>query len=577
MKQLSLPTFRKKAKFLIWLLVLNTSSGVLLLAEQEQQFITCHDQKLTQENDLTPNDILSILESEDTLVCLGKIGQELFLSLYNHPTKNQYSVLLQKCYKRIFDGYTTLSYKDLLNVIEEIYAILATQENKKNLMYLQELVQVTKPCAVTFSSDGPELLCKNGQRAEKSNTYYELYLAPDAHIAPTLDITYQTGDTEIKTIMTVYTAGIAPSSISSININAKNLFVSSQAGVTPKTERGVFVSPGTTLLNNIGPWKIANPDGTTPLSDGTKILNVSNFFFDPTGTTEFGGNVLIDGNLTVDGSTIFGSNNYTFSSDVFIDPNATLFVSEIDPRSPGTTTTMSGNVNVNQNLVVDGNLTVNGSSNIGGGANYTFSSDVFIDNNATLFVSEIDPRSPSTTTGFSGNVNMAQNLIVTGATTLVGNTIEHGTLSVTGSTSLIGAVGLASTLNVAGATTLNSLAVTNNETVGGNVHVAGATTLVGNTIEHGTLSVTGSTSLIGAVGLASTLNVAGATTLNSLAVTNNETVGGNVHVAGATTLVGNTIEHGTLSVTGSTSLIGAVGLASTLNVAGATTLNSLTV
>lgn len=37
---------------------------------------------------------------------------------------------------------------------------------------------------------------------------------------------------------------------------------------------------------------------------------------------------------------------------------------------------------------------------------YTFSSDIFVDKSATLYVSEIDPRSPTTTTSFSGSISL---------------------------------------------------------------------------------------------------------------------------------------------------------------------------
>jgi len=176
--------------------------------------------------------------------------------------------------------------------------------------------------------------------------------------------------------------------------------------------------------------------------------------------------------------------------------------------APGTTNSLS----INANQSITGNLAVGGTlSSVGG-----FSVN---GNNFTV-------------DGFGDT-------FIAGATTLVGNTIEHGTLTVTGSASHMNAVGLASTLNVAGATTLNSVAVAST------LNVAGATTITGNVIEHGTLTVTGSTSHINAVGLATTLNVAGATTLNSLAVTNNATIGGTLGVTG------NTVVGGTLDVAGS--------------------------
>lgn len=109
------------------------------------------------------------------------------------------------------------------------------------------------------------------------------------------------------------------------------------------------------------------------------------------------------------------------------------------------------------------------------------------------------------------------NTIIQGTLTANGATAFQSTLSVTGTTTL-------NTFSTSGAAALNSLAVTNNATVGG------------------TLSVTGNTTL-------STVSTSGAATLNSLSVTNNATVGGTLGVTGNVTLSANLLMNNTTSST----------------------------
>src|SRR5579872_7111084 len=142
MTQVFLRTFRTKIKIFVWFLVINASSGVMLkaaLSMPHQQSMS-HDQKFEQENSLSNEDILSILESEEPLMCLGKTGQAILLSLYNNPKQEAYSDLLQKCCKRVFDGYATVCQKDILAVAHEIFTILSAYQNdtsvQKNLEYL---------------------------------------------------------------------------------------------------------------------------------------------------------------------------------------------------------------------------------------------------------------------------------------------------------------------------------------------------------------------------------------------------------------------------------------------------------
>jgi len=279
------------------------------------------------------------------------------------------------------------------------------------------------------------------------------------------------------------------------------------------------------------------------------------------------------------------------------------------------------------NTVIEGNLTVNGSTNIGdiSGGDVTFdsvTSNTFVDT-ATLAVSSTSVFTglvtanggvDTTVLTTSGNATVGGTLGVTGNTTLstltttgtatmaevnATNITASGTLGVTGNTQL-------TTVTTSGLATLDSVTVTNNATVGGNLAVTGtsgftglvtavdinSTTLdaSGNVTVGGTLGVTGQSTfndtmtLIGGIGqgfivnngatdvfkiatnsgdtlISGTLGVTGVTatttlsssglaTLNSLAVTNNATIGGDLTVTGNLVFADVAI-NGVLTVTGS--------------------------
>jgi hypothetical protein len=144
------------------------------------------------------------------------------------------------------------------------------------------------------------------------------------------------------------------------------------------------------------------------------------------------------------------------------------------------------------------------------------------------------------------NINLLTGLTQTAGSNTLLNTTITGTLNVTGATTLAsltvtGATvtnGITNTGNIAtttlstsGLATLNSLAVTNNATIGGTLGVTGLTTTNG---------------------IANTGNIATTT----LSTTGAATVGGALTVAGVTTLNGATTVNNTLNVTGATTTAG---------------------
>jgi len=245
------------------------------------------------------------------------------------------------------------------------------------------------------------------------------------------------------------------------------------------------------------------------------------------GTTNVRNNLDVDGDVNIDGGDL------TVSTATFNLANTTATTLNMG----GAATTVSigagtGNTTVNNNLIVSGNLTVNGTTttinsttlsvddlNIvladgaataaaANGAGLTVNGA-----NATLTYASANDRwemnKPLSVTGtatVSSNASVGGTLGVTGATTLSStlavssNTTVGGTLGVTGATTL------SSTLNVSGSTTLAALSATTGS-FSSTLGVTGATTL------SSTLNVSG------AVTLSSSLS-AGSTTLSSLSLTN---------------------------------------------------------
>jgi len=318
MKKLFLFNLRKRAQLLVWLLVLNALSGVVLQAAQTP---STHINTSDRENDLTPHDILSIVESAEALLCLGKTGRALFSSIQNHPHQKTHSALLQKCCKRVHDGYRTVPHQDVINVAEEMCSVVATDQNKaeaqKKLTYIQQLVQ-SEPCAVAFTCDKENMvsarLCRDGKLPQRSVACCELYVAPDAQVFDVADLgklnNVPANQPELAPFDTEITRDAFPT------LNTPKLLVSSSS--TPDT--GKMVSGGILLTNEISPWK-----KNVPMGQANQV-SVNNYVPDDTGTIKVSGHLQVANNLIIEGET--------------------LLVNEIDPLDPSTTITFSGSISL---------------------------------------------------------------------------------------------------------------------------------------------------------------------------------------------------------------------------------------
>lgn len=180
----------------------------------------------------------------------------------------------------------------------------------------------------------------------------------------------------------------------------------------------------------------------------------------------------------------------------------------------------------------------------------------------------------SNTLSVTGATNLSNTLIVTGATTLSNTLVTIGavtfsnTLNITGATSIGGtlnvtrAVTFANTLNVAGAVNFS-----NTLNVFGNVNIANSLTILGNTTFSNNVVFNSNVTFISEVSLPGDLN------FNSLSITNNLTLGGNINIDGSVhTINGNVnFDAGTLFIDG---VNGRVGIGTTtpdtkLSIAGA--------
>ena len=126
--------------------------------------------------------------------------------------------------------------------------------------------------------------------------------------------------------------------------------------------------------------------------------------------------------------------------------------------------------------------------------------------------------------------------------------------SLTASGAVTGATGAFASLSVT-----NAAAITGNATVGGTLTVTGATHGSSATYS-GTVTAASFNGAFSGSYSGSTLTTTGAASVNSLAVSNNATIGGTLGVSGYATLAGVTAsgitDTGTLSVAGTTSLAG---------------------
>ena len=270
----------------------------------------------------------------------------------------------------------------------------------------------------------------------------------------------------------------------------------------------------------------------------------------------------------------------------------------------GGTSNIAGATTLQSSLTVTGATTLNGAATIGNG------DDNVAINAGTGTFSLVSSHLNITTAGVIsdavGDVEVNDNLAVSGTLGVTGATTLSSTLAVTGATNLNGNVTLGDggadviTVNSTSGLVINTganpdmtiteSAITRNGNIainpgaGNNVTTDGGLTVAENATIAGTLGVTGATSL------SSTLTVTGATTLNGAATIGNGddnvaiNAGSgsfslassqlNVTTAGVISDAGGDVEvNDNLAVTGTLGVTGATSLSSTLTVTGATTLN----
>jgi hypothetical protein len=275
-------------------------------------------------------------------------------------------------------------------------------------------------------------------------------------------------------------------------------------------------------------------------------------------------NADVDGTLDVQGSVNFQDDLAVDTDTLFVDASADRV--GINTATPAYELEVIGSGKFSANLIIDGNLTVQGTSTtmntevvtiedplISLGANnsadavdlgfyskYNDGADkwtgLFRDASSSGEYSLFDGSTAEPSTVVD-TANAGYGLATLNLDELKGTTINASTeligaaLKITGNADLDGTLNvslastLQSTLEVQSSATVNSLVVTNNADLNGALDVAG-------TAQINILNVTGNTDIDG------TLNVAQLSTLDSLLVTNNGTVSGDLLVSLNTTLAG---------------------------------------
>ena len=303
--------------------------------------------------------------------------------------------------------------------------------------------------------------------------------------------------------------------------------------------------------------------GTVNVSENVNAAGAS---FTQAGTgLDVTNNAHIGGTLTVDGDTTFGGETGTTTIHDLVVTGTTTGVTvvadvdglDIKPASvestgivTGTNLTASGTVS--GATVQAGALTVTNDSTVGGDLTVT---GTLTAGTIDLSGSDISANKLTSTT----TVDVGSDLTVSGTATVTGAAQFNNTLTVTG-LSTLGAV-TASDVQASGVAQANSLNVTTDGVIGGDLSVTG--TLTAGTIDLGAADISAnSLTTVAGVTVGSDLAVAGNVT--GTLKTTNVTTSGTLEVTGASTLG---------SVTATT--VGASGLVSagTLTVAGAATFD----
>lgn len=239
-----------------------------------------------------------------------------------------------------------------------------------------------------------------------------------------------------------------------------------------------------------------------------------------------GGTLSVTGGMTFTGGATFNSNltlvgSDTSATEYFRVQNGSA-VTKFQVDSANGNTAISGTLGVtgattlSSTLGVTGNTTVGGTLGVTGEATLASATVSDLTSGRVVLAGTGGALQDSSNLTFNGSA-----LVVTGTSSVSGNSSVGGNLSVTGT----GAVGGDFAVNTNKFTVASS---SGNTVVAGTLGVSGATTL------SSTLGVTG------AATLSSTLGVTGAVTLSStLGVTGNTTVGGTLNVTGVATFGSN--------------------------------------
>lgn len=360
--------------------------------------------------------------------------------------------------------------------------------------------------------------------------------------------------------------------------------------VTPKPATATtLTSTGLTTANSLTVTNGETVGGTLNVTGATSLTSLA-----VSTNQTVAGTLAVAGNSTL--ASVSVTNNETVGGTLGVTGNSTFSnVSVTGNETVGGTLGVTGATTLNSLAVtngetVGGNLAVTGSASVGGTFGVTGQATInLLQTSGASFANGVVYMAGGGTYSFFLNPTGT-------STSSIDNVIIGGTtpLAITGTT-----------ITSTGASTLNSLAVTNNGTVGGTLGVTGATTFNSNltasgttasvTVHPATVSIapTGTTSTVDNVTIgattprpltATTIGSTGLATLSSGSITGNLTVGGTLGVTGATTfsslsVTGNETIGGTLGVTGASTLNslavtnnGTVG--GTLGVTGTTTFNS---
>ena len=376
----------------------------------------------------------------------------------------------------------------------------------------------------------------------------------------------------------------------SIPYNANQYSTSAQSNdlVIRNTTRSIHLQSGTggaamtiDSNNNIG-------IGTTIPSNKFSVV----------GNSKLTGDVVIDSNLSVTGTTTVAGLNAAATSVTTLGASGATTLAGLTAGATSVTTlgasgatSLSNTLNVSGASTLSNTLRVTGATTLAGltagattvttlgasgattlaGMSNTGTMTV---TGATTLAGLTAGATSVTTLEASGATSLSNTLDVSGATTLSNTFNVSGITSLSNRLNVWGPTTLSNTLNVTGATTLRTtLGVTGTSTLSGvsvtTFGASGATTLAGMS-NTGTMSVTGATTLAGLTAGATTVTTLGASGATTLAGMSNT---GTMSVTGATTLAGLTAgatSVTTLGASGSTTLAGTS--VTTLSASGATTL-----